>query len=70
MKNKVLLILFVTSIIAVTILKSMFVCDLPIVANIGLGVDDALMIDITKHLSNGQWVGNYGHLIMVYIGIY
>ena len=64
MKNKVLLILFVTSIIAVTILKSMFVCDLPIVANIGLGVDDALMIDITKHLSNGQWVGNYGDVII------
>lgn len=59
MKKKIFLAIFILAILCVTIAKHVFVSDLPIVANIALGVDDALMINITKHLSNGEWVGGY-----------
>ena len=59
MKKKVLLIAFIVVIVLFTILKHVFVCDMPIVANVSLGVDDALMISIARHVLMGEWIGDY-----------
>ena len=64
MKKKVLMIVFIAIILCVTVLKHAFVCDLPIVANVELGVDDGLMINITKSLLKGEWVGNYNDVVL------
>ena len=64
MKNKKNLIIFVIALIVVSVLKQLLVYNLPIVANVALGVDDMLMIDITNNLINGNWVGPYSDIII------
>ncbi|MBQ7409836.1 MAG: hypothetical protein IJW20_00445 [Clostridia bacterium] len=64
MKNKKSLIVFVIALIVVSVLKQLLVYNLPIVANVALGVDDMLMIDITNNLVNGNWVGPYSDIII------
>ena len=59
MKKKVLLVAFIILIVLFTILKHVFVCDMPIVANITLGVDDALMVNIARYILMGEWIGDY-----------
>ncbi len=64
MKNKISLVIFIISILIVSVLRLMLVYDLPIVANVELGIDDMLMINITENLVNGNWVGPYTDVVI------
>ena len=64
MKNKVYLIVFIIAIIIVSILKQLLAYDLPIAANVGLAVDDMLMINMTDSIVNGKWIGGYNDVIL------
>ena len=41
MKKKVCIVLFLVAIVTLSILKQLLVYDLPIAANVALGIDDA-----------------------------
>ena len=64
MKKKVNLIIFIIALIIVSLLKQFLVHDLPIAANVGLGVDDMLMINMTDSIVNGNWIGEYNDIIL------
>lgn len=64
MKKKLFTIVFVIAVLIVSILKQLLVYDLPIVANVQLGVDDALMIQIADNMVEGNWVGNYNDSVL------
>lgn len=64
MKNKKSLIIFIIAIIIVSVLRLLLVYDMPIVANVELGIDDMLMINITDNLINGNWVGEYSDVVI------
>ena len=64
MKNKIFTIIFVIAVLIISILKQLLVYDLPIVANVQLGVDDALMIQIADNIVEGNWVGNYNDSVL------
>ena len=64
MKDKRSLIIFIIAIIIVSILRIWLVYDMPIVANVELGIDDMLMINIADNLVNGKWVGQYSDTII------
>ena len=64
MRKKIILIVFIIAILIVSILKQALVYDLPIRANVGLGIDDMLMIYITDNIANGKWVGEYNDVIL------
>ena len=64
MKNKESLIIFIIAIIIVSVLRMLLVYGMPIVANVELGIDDMLMIDITDNLIQGNWVGNYSDVVI------
>ena len=58
------LIVFIIAILIASILKQVLVNDLPIRANVGLGIDDMLMIYITDNIANGKWIGEYNDVIL------
>lgn len=60
MKDKKSVIIIIIAIIIVSILRILLVYDMPIVANVELGIDDMLMINIVENLVKGNWVGTYG----------
>ena len=64
MNNKKSLVIFIVAILIVSVLRLMLVYDLPIVANVELGIDDMLMINITENLVNGNWVGSYNDVVI------
>lgn len=64
MKDKKSLIIFIIAIIIVSILRVFLVNDMPIVANVELGIDDMLMINIADNLVNGNWVGEYSDVVI------
>lgn len=64
MKNKIGIIIFIIAIVLVSILKQMLVNDMPIAANVALGIDDALMISMAKNITENNWVGEYGSEVL------
>lgn len=64
MRKKIILIVFIIAILIVSILKQTLVYDLPIRANVGLGIDDMLMIYMTNSIANGKWIGGYNDVIL------
>ena len=64
MKDKKSLVIFIIAIIIVSVLRLLLVYDMPIVANVELGIDDMLMIDITDNLIQGNWVGSYSDVVI------
>ena len=64
MKNKICIIIFVLAILMVSILKQVLVNDMPIAANVALGIDDALMISMTKSITENKWIGEYGDAVI------
>lgn len=60
MKDKKSVIIFIIAIIIISVLRILLVYDMPIVANVELGIDDMLMINIVENLVKGNWVGTYG----------
>lgn len=45
-------------------MKQLLAYDLPIAANVGLAVDDMLMINMTDSIVNGKWIGGYNDVIL------
>lgn len=64
MKNKICIIVFILAILLVSILKQVLVNDMPIAANVALGIDDALMISMTKSITENNWIGEYGDAVI------
>lgn len=64
MKNKICIIVFILAILMVSILKQVLVNDMPIAANVALGIDDALMISMTKSITENNWIGEYGDAVI------
>lgn len=64
MKKKVCIVLFLVAIVTLSILKQLLVYDLPIAANVALGIDDALMISMTKSITENNWIGDYGDAVI------
>lgn len=64
MKNKIYIIIFILAILVVSILKQVLVNDMPIAANVALGIDDALMISMTKSITENNWIGEYGDAVI------
>ena len=64
MKNKICIIVFIVAILVVSILKQVLVNDMPIAANVALGIDDALMISMTKSITENNWIGQYGDAVI------
>ena len=64
MKNKICLIVFILAILIVSTLKQVLVNDMPIAANVALGIDDALMISMTKSITENNWIGEYGDAVI------
>ncbi len=64
MKDKRSLIIFIIAIIIVSVLRIWLVYDMPIAANVALGIDDALMISMTKSITEGNWIGEYGDAVI------
>lgn len=64
MKNKICIIIFIIAIALVSILKQMLVNDMPIAANVALGIDDALMISMAKNITENNWIGEYGSEVL------
>lgn len=64
MKNKVYIVIFILAILIVSILKQVLVNDMPIAANVALGIDDALMISMTKSITENNWIGEYGDAVI------
>lgn len=52
-------IIFILSISIITILRLVLVYDLPVLANVILGADDALMVKQATTIIDGQWLGTY-----------
>lgn len=64
MKDKKGLIIFIIAIIIVSALRIWLVYDMPIAANVALGIDDALMITMTKSITENNWIGEYGDAVI------
>ena len=64
MKNKICIIVFIVAILVVSILKQVLVNDMPVAANVALGIDDALMISMTKSITENNWIGQYGDAVI------
>lgn len=64
MKDKKSLVIFIISIIIVSVLRICLVYDMPIAANVALGIDDALMISMTKSITERNWIGEYGDAVI------
>lgn len=64
MKNKICIVIFIIAILLVSILKQVLVNDMPIAANVALGIDDALMISMTKSITENNWIGEYGDAVI------
>ncbi len=64
MKDKKSFAIFIITIIIVSILRIWLVYDMPIAANVALGIDDALMISMTKSITEGNWIGEYGDAVI------
>ncbi len=64
MKNKIYMVIFILAILLVSILKQVLVNDMPIAANVALGIDDALMISMTKSITENNWIGEYGDAVI------
>ena len=64
MKDKKSLVIFIIAIIIVSVLRLLLVYDMPIVANVELGIDDMLMINIADNLIQGNWVGSYSDVVI------
>ena len=59
------IVLLIIIIIILSVIKQLFMLNIPINAYIYAGEDDALMIELAENILNGNWLGTYSYHTLV-----